>query len=106
MLDYELVPDCLTSETIIATDEQVETSIQHVLCNEKLLHQTTNENVEMIDEENDEMESTEKKKPSKKALFEAVNLIEIFALFQNDDLAPYLRKHTAQLNNIIASSSR
>ena len=87
MLDHELVPDCLASETKIATDEQVATSIQHALCDEKLLHQTTNENVEIIDEENDEMESIEKKKPSKKALFEAVSLIEIFALFQNDDLA-------------------
>ena len=47
------------------------------------------------------MESTEKKPPSKKALFEAVNLIESFALFQNDDLAKQLRKHTTQLNDII-----
>ena len=33
------------------------------------------------------MESTEEKPPSKKALFEAVNLIESLALFQNDGLA-------------------
>ena len=51
------------------------------------------------------MESTEKKPLSKKALFETVNLIESFALFQNDDLAKQLRNHTAQLNNIIDSSS-
>ena len=47
------------------------------------------------------MESTEKKPPSKKALFEAVNLTTSFPLFQNDDLARQLRKHTTQLNDII-----
>ena len=52
------------------------------------------------------MWSTEKKPASKKALSGAVYLIESFALFQNDDLAKQLRKHTSQLNDIIASSSR
>ena len=46
------------------------------------------------------MKSTEKKQPSKKVLFEAVNLIKSFALFENDDLAKLLRKHIAQLNDI------
>ena len=87
VLGHEQVPDDLTSESLIAKDEEVATSIQHVLCDEELLHQITTENVEIIDEENDEMESTEKKPPSKKAFFEAVNLIESFAHFQNDDLA-------------------
>ena len=36
------------------------------------------------------MKSTEKKQPSKKVLFEAVNLIKSFALFENDDLAKLL----------------
>ena len=59
----------------------------------------------MINEENDEMQSTEKKPQSKKALFEVVTLIESFALFQNDDLAKQLRKHTTQLSDIIVSPS-
>ena len=46
------------------------------------------------------MKSTEKKQPSKKVLFEAVNLIKSFGLFENDDLAKLLRKHIAQLNDI------
>ena len=58
------------------------------------------------DDESDEMESTEKKQPSKKVLFEAIDLIENFALFQNDDIAKQLRKHTAQLNQLLTSSSR
>ena len=37
MLDHELVPDGLTSEILIATDEEVATSIQHVLCDEELM---------------------------------------------------------------------
>ena len=94
VLDHELVPDGLTSEILVATDEEVATSIQNVLCDEELLHQITNENVEIIDKENDGMESTEKKLLSKKALFEAVILIESFAFFQNDDLSKQL--HTTQ----------
>ena len=52
------------------------------------------------------MESTVKNPLSKKALFETVNLIESFSLFQNNDSAKQLRNHTAQLNNLIDSSSR
>ena len=70
-----------------------------------LLHQTTNENAEVIDEENHEMKSTEKKLPTNKALLEAVNLIERFALFQNDDLTKQLRKYTAKLNDITNNTS-
>ena len=75
MLDQELVPDGLTSETLIATEGEVASFSQHVLGDEEFLHYTANWNVEIIDEENDEMEPTEKKPPSKKALFEVVNLI-------------------------------
>ena len=67
--------------------KEVATSIQHALCDEELFHQTTNENVEIIDKENDEMKSSVKRATSKNVLFEAVNLIESFAVFQNDDLA-------------------
>ena len=105
VLDHELVPDGLTSETLIATDEEVACTIQRALWDVELLHQPTNENVEIMDGENDERESTEKKLSSKKALYEAVNLIESFALFQSDDLAKQLRKHTAQFNDVVASSS-
>ena len=80
---------------LIGTYKPVATSIQHVLCDEELLDQTTNENVEIIDEENDEMKSTKEKPSSKKALFEAVKLTKNFALVQNNDLAKQLRKHTA-----------
>ena len=52
------------------------------------------------------MESTEKNPLSKKTLFETVNLIESFSLFQNNDSAKQLQNHTAQLNNLIDSSSR
>ena len=61
VLDHELVPDGLTSETLIATDEEVACTIQHALWDVELLHQPTNENVEIMHEENDERESTEKK---------------------------------------------
>ena len=37
--------------------------------------------------EYDEMESTEKKQPSQRVLFEAIDLIESFVLLQNDDIA-------------------
>lgn len=105
-LDPDLAPDGLTAETFIATDEEVATSIQSLPSDEELLHQFTNDDVEIIDDESDEMESTEKKQPSKKVLFEAIDLIENFALFQNDDIAKQLRKHTAQLNQLLTSSSR
>ena len=59
----------------------------------------------MIDEESDKTKSTEKEQPRKKALFEAMDLIESFTLFQNDDIAMQMRKCTTQLNELIASSS-
>ena len=40
VLYHELVPDGLTSETLIATGEEA-TSIQHALCDEQLLYLTT-----------------------------------------------------------------
>ena len=46
------------------------------------------------------------KQPSKKMLFEAIDLSENFALFQNNDIAKQLRKHTAQVNQLLTSSSR
>ena len=60
----------------------------------------------MIDEESHETESTDKEQPNKKALFEAMDLIKSFTLFQNDDIAMQMRKCTIQLNELIASSSR
>ena len=35
-----------------------------------------------------------------------MDLIESFTLFQNDDIAMQMRKCTAQLNELITSSSR
>ena len=110
-LDPDLASDSFAAETFIDTDEEVATSIQSLPSDEELLHEftienTSNEDVEMIDDESDEMESTEKEQPSKKALFEAMDLIESFTLFQNDDIAMQMRKCTAQLNELIASSSR
>ena len=109
-LDPDLAPDNLTAETFIDTDEEVATSIQSLPSDEELLHEftienTSNKDVEMIDDESDETESTEKEQPSKKALFEAMDLIESFTLFQNDDIAMQMRKCTAQLNELIVSSS-
>ena len=60
----------------------------------------------MVDAESDETESTEKEQPNRKALFEAMDLIENFTLFQNNDIAMQMRKCTTQLNEVIASSSR
>lgn len=51
----------------------------------------------MTDVESDEMESTEKKRPSKKMLFQVTDLIENFALFQNDNIPKQLRNDTPQL---------
>ena len=59
----------------------------------------------MVDAESDETESTEKEQPNRKALFEAMDLIENFTLFQNNDIAMQMRKYTTQLNELIASSS-
>ena len=110
-LDLDLAPDSLTAETFIDTDEEVATSIQSLPSDEELLHEftienTSNKDVEMIDDESDETESTEKEQPSKKAFFEAMDLIESSTLFQNDDIAMQMRKFTAQLNELIASSLR
>ena len=110
-LDLSLAPDSLTAETFINTDEEVGASIQSLLSDEELLHEftienTSNEDVKMIDDKSDETESTEKEKSSKKALFEAMDLIESFTLFQNDDTVMHMRKCTTQLNELIASSSR
>ena len=46
------------------------------------------------------------KQPSKKVLFDAIDLIESFAHFQNDDIAKQLRKHTGQFNELPTTSSR
>ena len=87
------------------------TSIQSLLSDEEFLHELTIENtrnkdVEIIDTESDKTESTEKEQPRKKALFKAMDLIESFNLFQNDGIAMQMRKCTAQVNELIASSSR
>ena len=65
-LNLDLAPDDYTSETFIATDEEKATSIQSLPIQEELLHQFTignnsNDDVEMIDDESDEMELTGKK---------------------------------------------
>ena len=109
-LDLDLASDNLTAETFIDTDEEVATSIQSLPSDEELLHEftienTSNEDVEMIDDESDETESTEKEQPRKKALFEAMDLIGSFTLFQNDGIAMQMRKCTTQLNELIALSS-
>ena len=109
--DPDLSPDSPTAETFIDTEVEVATSIQSLPDDEELLHEftienTSNEDAEMIDDESNETESVEKEQPSKKALFEAMDLIESFTLFQNDDIAMQMRKCTAQLNELIASSSR
>ena len=85
--------------------------MQSLPSDEELLHEftienTCNKDVEMIDDESNETESTEKEQPSKKALIEAMDLIESFTLFQNDEIAMQMRKCTAQLNELIALSSR
>ena len=54
----------------------------------KILHQfiienTSNDDTEIIDDESNKIESTEKKRLSKKMLFK----MESFALFQNEDFA-------------------
>ena len=76
------------------------------MLHEFTIENASNEDGEMIDDVRNEMETTKKEQPSKKALFEAMDLIECFTLFQNDDIAMQMRKCTAQLNELIASSSR
>ena len=109
--DPDLSPDSPTAETFIDTEVEVETSIQSLPDDEELLHEftienTSNEDAEMIDDESDETESTEKEQPSKIALLEAMDLIKSFTLFKNDDIAIQMRKCTTQFNKLITSSSR
>ena len=56
------------------------------MLHEFTIENTSNEDVEMTDDERDETESIEKEQPSKKALFEAMDLIENFTLFQKEDI--------------------
>lgn len=91
-LDTNLAPDGLITKTFIATNQEVATFIQSLSSDEELLHQFTIENIgnidaEMTDDESDEMESRKKMQPIKEVLFEVVNLIESFALFQNENIA-------------------
>ena len=64
------------------------------------IENTGNSNIEMVDDVSDKMESREK------VLFEAIDLIESFALLENDDIAKQLRKHAAQLSALFTSLSR
>ena len=91
-LDTNLAPDGLITKTFIATNQEVATFIQSLSSDEELLHQLTIENIgnidaEMTDDESDEMESRKKMQPIKEVLFEVVDLIESFALFQNENIA-------------------
>ena len=47
----------------------------------------------MVDAKSDETESTEKEQPNKTMLFEAMDLIESFTLFQNNDIAMQMKVH-------------
>ena len=91
-LDTNLAPDGLITKTFIATNQEVATFIQSLSSDEELLHQFTIENIgnidaEMTDDESDEMESRKKMQPIKEVLFEVIDLIESFALFQNENIA-------------------
>ena len=91
-LDTNLAPDGLITKTFIATNQEVATFIQSLSSDEELLHQFTIENIgnidaEMTDDESDEMESRKKMQLIKEVLFEVVDLIESFALFQNENIA-------------------
>ena len=91
-LDTNLAPDGLIIKTFIATNQEVATFIQSLSSDEELLHQFTIENIgnidaEMTDDESDEMESRKKMQPIKEVLFEVLDLIESFALFQNENIA-------------------
>ena len=55
-------------------------------------------------DESDKMKSKEEEQPNKKVLFVVIDLIERIALFQNNDIAKQLRKHTAQLNKLLTPS--
>ena len=57
-LNPNVVPDSLTAETFIGTDEEVATSIQSLPSDAELLHEftienTSNEDAEMIDDGSD-----------------------------------------------------
>ena len=54
----------------------------------------------MIDDGNDEMESTEKKQPSKKMLFQVTDLTN-FCSFLKLQYSKPLQKHTAQHNKFL-----
>ena len=54
-------------------------------------------------DENDEMESKEEEQLNRKVLFKAIDLIERFALFQNNNIAKQLQKHATQLNKLLMS---
>lgn len=91
-LDTNLAPDGLITKTFIATNQEVATFIQSLSSEEELVHQftiekTSNVHAEMIDDKSDEIESRKKMQPIKEVLFEVVDLIESFALFQNENIA-------------------
>ena len=68
------------------------TFIQSLSSEEELVHQftiekTSNVDAEMIDDKSDEIESRKKMQPIKEVLFEVIDLIESFALLQNENMA-------------------
>ena len=91
-LDTNLAPDGLITKTFIATNQEVATFIQSLSSEEELVHQftiekTSNVDAEMIDDKSDEIESRKKMQPIKEVLFEVIDLIESFALLQNENMA-------------------
>ena len=42
--------------------------------------------------------------PNKKVLFESMEVVENYAPFQNEDIANKMRRYTARLNELIAST--
>ena len=91
-LDTNLAPDGLITKTFIATNQEVATFIQSLSSEEELVHQftiekTSNIDAEMIDDKSDEIESRKKMQPIKEVLFEVIDLIESFALLQNENMA-------------------
>ena len=91
-LDPNLASYGFTAESFTDTDDGVATSVQALLSDEELLRECTNdstnneEDAEMIEDESEEVE-----KPSRKAMFEALYLVESYALFQNDGIAKKIR---------------
>ena len=91
-LDTNLAPDGLITKTFIATNQEVATFIQSLSSEEELVHQftiekTSNIDAEMIDDKSDEIESRKKMHSIKEVLFEVIDLIESFALLQNENMA-------------------